>query len=310
MIKAKVWRAGIACAMLGGLLAVTGVAIAQAPAQSQRPVPRPDVKADKATVVKPRPRPATAPVLRPVAPPAPMVETTAEAPTAPISTTPVPTPQPAEIAASKPTSLAVNTSLRPKKRPKGLARNAAAAVSIPASSGRRGRVCGVNDIKGQTISAIRGRISGCGVTDPVRVTEVSGVKLSQAAVMDCTTAKALNQWVRKGVFPAVGRLGGGPSSLRVAAHYACRTRNNKPGAKISEHGRGRAIDISGIRLKNGAEISVLRDWRDPVKGKILKQMHKVACGPFGTVLGPNADRYHQDHFHFDTARYRSGSYCR
>jgi len=28
------------------------------------------------------------------------------------------------------------------------------------------------------------------------------------------------------------------------------------------------------------------------------------------VLGPEAARYHQDHFHFDTARYRSGSYCR
>jgi hypothetical protein len=42
----------------------------------------------------------------------------------------------------------------------------------------------------------------------------------------------------------------------------------------------------------------------------MRRAHKTACGPFGTVLGPNADRYHQDHFHFDTARYRSGSYCR
>jgi hypothetical protein len=28
------------------------------------------------------------------------------------------------------------------------------------------------------------------------------------------------------------------------------------------------------------------------------------------VLGPNANSFHRDHFHFDTARYRSGSYCR
>ncbi|WP_306418700.1 extensin-like domain-containing protein [Aliiroseovarius pelagivivens] len=168
----------------------------------------------------------------------------------------------------------------------------------------------MNEIKGQEISAVPGKISGCGISSPVRVTEVSGVKLSQAAVMDCTTAKALNSWVRNGVFPAVGRLGGGPSSLRVVAHYACRTRNNKRGAKISEHGKGRAVDIAGIRLKNGAELSVLRGWRDPVQGKVLKKMHKAACGPFGTVLGPNADKYHQDHFHFDTARYRSGAYCR
>ena len=47
-----------------------------------------------------------------------------------------------------------------------------------------------------------------------------------------------------------------------------------------------------------------------VRGKALKKMHKIACGPFGTVLGPNANRFHRDHFHFDTARYRSGSYCK
>jgi hypothetical protein len=27
-------------------------------------------------------------------------------------------------------------------------------------------------------------------------------------------------------------------------------------------------------------------------------------------LGPDADRYHQDHFHLDTASHRSGPYCR
>ncbi len=145
------------------------------------------------------------------------------------------------------------------------------------------------------------------------MTEVAGVRLSQAAVMDCTTAKALNSWVETGVKPAVGRLGGGLAGLRVAAHYSCRTRNNQPGAKISEHGKGHAIDISGgFVLKNGGvTISVLNGWRDPVQGKVLKAAHAAACAPpFGTVLGPNADRYHQDHLHMDTARYRSGSYCR
>ncbi|NDW53201.1 extensin family protein [Aliiroseovarius sp. PrR006] len=223
---------------------------------------------------------------------------------------PMLTPIVVPVRRTEATMLAVTTSLRPISRPKGFVRRIASSTPKPATSNRRGRICGVNEIKGQAISAIPGKINGCGISSPVRVTEVSGVKLSQAAVMDCTTAKALNSWVRNGVFPAVGRLGGGPSSLRVVAHYACRTRNNKRGARISEHGKGRAVDIAGIRLKNGAELSVLRGWRDPVHGKVLKKMHKAACGPFGTVLGPNADKYHQDHFHFDTARYRSGAYCR
>ncbi|WP_371168266.1 extensin family protein [Aliiroseovarius sp. 2305UL8-7] len=273
------------------LFGAAGAAFAYGPDRSLRPIPRPVTEIASPTVAKTGPEVVQS--LRPRAKPGRIV---------PQSIAPKPT--------GVPTVFAVTTSMRPQNRPRGFARKVASSTPKPTSAGRRGRICGVNEIKGQVISAIAGRIKGCGVSDPVRVTEVSGVKLSQAAVMDCTTAKALNRWVREGVFPAVGRLGGGPSSLRVVAHYACRTRNNKAGAKVSEHGKGRAIDIAGIRLKSGAEISVLKGWRDPVQGKVLKKMHRAACGPFGTVLGPNADRYHQDHFHFDTARYLSGTYCR
>lgn len=175
---------------------------------------------------------------------------------------------------------------------------------------RRGSVCGVRDIRGEKIARIPGKIAGCGVENPVRVTSVGGVGLSQASVMDCTTAKALNSWVKNGITPAVGRLGGGVQTLRVAAHYSCRTRNNQPGAKISEHGKGHAVDISGLILRNGVTITVKDGWRNTFQRRIIQAMHSSACGTFGTVLGPNADRYHQDHLHVDTARYRGGAYCR
>ena len=171
-------------------------------------------------------------------------------------------------------------------------------------------VCGDRGIIGQRVSPIRGRLAGCRIARPVRVISIDGVRLSQPAVLDCKAAKALKSWIRKGARPAVGRLGGGISSMRVMASYACRTRNSQPGAKLSEHARGKAIDIGAITLKNGMTISVLKDWRDPVKGKILRRMHRAACGPFGTVLGPDANRFHRDHFHFDVARYRGRSYCR
>jgi hypothetical protein len=109
----------------------------------------------------------------------------------------------------------------------------------------------------------------------------------------------------------VKKLGGGADTIKVAAHYSCRTRNNKKGAKLSEHGKGNAIDISAITLKNGATMTVLRGWNEKVQKKPLRQMHAAACGPFTTVLGPNADRYHKDHFHFDVASHRGGGkYCR
>jgi hypothetical protein len=110
--------------------------------------------------------------------------------------------------------------------------------------------------------------------------------------------------------PAMAKKGGGLRTVRVAAHYACRTRNNQKGEKLSEHGKGRAIDISAFKLADGTEVSVLTGWNAQRFSDAMRRMHKGACGPFGTVLGPNANRFHKDHFHFDTARYRSGSFCR
>jgi hypothetical protein len=79
---------------------------------------------------------------------------------------------------------------------------------------------------------------------------------------------------------------------------------------LSEHSFGKAIDIAGIGLKSGREITVLTGWNSSRDSAALRRMWRAACGPFGTVLGPNANRFHRDHFHFDTASYRSGSYCR
>ena len=107
------------------------------------------------------------------------------------------------------------------------------------------------------------------------------MQLSQAATINCETAKALKTWIQTGAQPAVGKRGGGVSGLRVVAHYACRTRNNQPGAKVSEHGRGRAIDIAAVQLADGSEIAVLTGWGTRKDGKALRKMHKAACGPFG-----------------------------
>ncbi len=214
--------------------------------------------------------------------------------------------------------LAILRSPRPAARPENLQRRSVVLASglVPtqpdprAIIGRRGSVCGDPAIRGETIAPIAGRISGCGIAEPVRITEVDGVRLSTAATVDCPTALALRGWVSETVKPSVGRLGGGVAGLEVFAHYACRTRNNQRGARVSEHGRGRAIDIGAVVLANGAQVSVLDHWRDADLGGLLRDLHRGACGRFGTVLGPDADRFHQNHFHFDTAGYRSGAYCR
>lgn len=213
----------------------------------------------------------------------------------------------------------VYRSPRPAIRPADLRRPVRAVQPVqpvrvasvaPTTIGRSGKVCNDPRIQGEVLEPITGARSGCGISAPVRITSVAGVTLSQQAIMDCRTARTLKTWMQSRMTPAIGNTGGGVAGIRVAAHYACRTRNSQKGAKISEHGKGRAIDIAAFQLQDGSEISVLKDWNRGRNGKVLRKLHASACGPFGTVLGPNSDRFHQDHFHFDTADYRSGSYCR
>lgn len=202
---------------------------------------------------------------------------------------------------------------RPKQRKQNNVVNASFAKAAPTpklSRSRKGSVCESRTIRGQKIKPIVSRVNGCGIGDPVLITSIDGVALSQPSMMDCQTATALESWVKNGIKPAVGKRGGGVASLKVVAHYSCRTRNSKKGAKISEHGKGHAIDIAAINLLDGESLTVLKGWRSKSQSKILREIHASACGPFGTVLGPKADKYHQDHFHVDTARYRSGPYCR
>ncbi len=198
-----------------------------------------------------------------------------------------------------------DTSLMPYLRPKTLEQEAL----FKKRKLRKGSVCGDIQIQGKAVGKVPGKIKACGIKDAVQVTSISGVALSRPSTMDCGTAIALNEWVDKTVIPTFKRRGP-VVELQVAAHYACRTRNNQKGARISEHGKGRAIDISGFKMADGEVVTVLNGWRKNPSQKQLIKVWRGACGPFGTVLGPNSDRYHRDHFHLDTARHRRGAFCR
>ncbi len=193
----------------------------------------------------------------------------------------------------------------PVLRPEGLEQK----VFLKRLKRRKGSVCGDIDIQGDEVGRVTGKLRGCGARDAVRVREVAGVRLSQQSIMTCDTARALKTWVERGVKPAFRRRGP-VVEMRVAAHYSCRTRNNKPDAKLSEHGHAQAIDISAFTMRDGEVITVLKGWRKDTTLRPLRKVWKAACGPFGTVLGPESDGYHRDHFHVDIARYRGGPYCR
>jgi hypothetical protein len=210
---------------------------------------------------------------------------------------PRPKPRPNQIAALPPTTVARNIP-HPMPRPAGLGQQ-----KPQQKASIKGSVCGNPSIKGQDIPAIRSSVKGCGIKEAVRVTEVDGITLSPAATLNCGTAKALDMWIKKSVQPTFGA--GNVVRFQVAASYSCRGRNNVKGARISEHGRGNAIDIAGFVLADGSSLTVERNYN-----KTLRKVHKGACGIFGTTLGPGSDGNHENHIHLDIARYRKGSYCR
>lgn len=239
----------------------------------------------------------------------------------PVPATPHPKPRPASLSAAAlpDPELAVlppvTPKLRPKARPAALAKAAAmpdeeTAAANPAKTKpkrekrtKKGSVCGDAAIRGEKLARIKGKVKGCGVEQPVQVTSVGGVRLNPPATLDCDTASALNRWVERGMRQSF--RGREVVELRIAAHYICRSRNNVKGNKISEHGRGKAIDIAAFVFSDGTEMSVARNY-----GKEMRKAYKAACGTFGTTLGPGSDGYHEDHLHFDTAGHSNGPYCR
>ena len=155
--------------------------------------------------------------------------------------------------------------------------------------------------------------NGCEIPNAWRVQSLGSVSFSNVATMNCGLADPLNDWLENHVQRAARKnFGEDVVSIDVAASFACRARNHKNGAKMSEHGFGNAIDIAGFTLESGRKVTVLDGWRGGRdERRFLASVHEAACGQFRTVLGPDADRHHRDHIHLDLQNRRNGSsYCR
>jgi hypothetical protein len=123
---------------------------------------------------------------------------------------------------------------------------------------------------------------------------------------------AVEQWIAEVVQPAARAYYRLPVvELKVAASFSCRPRNGIAGAPLSEHGMANAIDVSAFRLADGRWVTVKEGWPGwmSADSRFLRAVHEGGCTVFTTVLGPNADRFHHDHFHFDLARHgRDGTH--
>jgi hypothetical protein len=148
----------------------------------------------------------------------------------------------------------------------------------------------------------------CEASDVVRLEAVvlpdrSRVAITPPAILRCTMAQAVADWVREEAAPRVVALGSSLKAVENLTSFECRGRNGVVGAKLSEHGKANALDIHSLRLANG-RVAVLTDPQ--VSGEFRDGLRKSACGRFTTVLGPGSDGFHEDHIHVDLLERRGG----
>lgn len=151
--------------------------------------------------------------------------------------------------------------------------------------------------------------SGCHAFASVRLTDI-GVPVANLGPMRCPLAAAFTAWVRNGVIPAA-RLHLRTELVRVESFgsYSCRNINGGRTGQRSEHASANAVDVAGFVLADGRRITLKADWTspDPAVRSFLLAIRTSACRRFKTVLSPDYNLYHADHFHLDMGR---GPFCR
>ena len=132
----------------------------------------------------------------------------------------------------------------------------------------------------------------------------SALPYSAGLHMTCPLTSALAVWERQSLIPrAINTFEPPPVEVLSFGSYSCRRLYGRSSGRYSEHASGNAIDIEGIRLADGTRITVAEHWgENSQEGRLLKHLRDDACRIFGTVLGPDYNDAHADHFHFDMSQ--------
>lgn len=117
----------------------------------------------------------------------------------------------------------------------------------------------------------------------------------------CPVAAALTAWRANSVEPAARDIFG--SDLARIEHlgaFSCRRTYGTAEGPWSEHATANAIDVAAFVLEDGRRISLLRDWNgEEPEARFLRRVRGGACDWFATVLSPDYNAAHADHFHLD-----------
>lgn len=148
----------------------------------------------------------------------------------------------------------------------------------------------------------------CRIPDAVSLGRMHYPYAPASAPMSCPLAVALGLWERHVVQTAAETYLDSPvARIHHYGTYNCRAVRNSRSGSWSRHATATAIDIAAFELDDGSRISVLRHYdAEGPSGDFLRAVKRGGCTVFGTVLSPEYNAAHADHFHLQ----QRGGLCR
>lgn len=155
---------------------------------------------------------------------------------------------------------------------------------------------------------------GCSTLNTVQLSAVTSdsmqMQLANIGPVTCDVSTAFAGWARFGADRAARQILGSPlKRIETFGSYSCR--NVAGTSRRSAHSTAAAIDISGFVLEDGRRITLKDDWDggSAAEREFLRVVQKSACKRFATVLGPEYNAAHEDHFHVEGVA-GTRSFCR
>jgi hypothetical protein len=150
----------------------------------------------------------------------------------------------------------------------------------------------------------KGEGTACEVSDAIAVTAFSTARI-RSEDMRCAIAARLYAWERHVLQPAARKhLDTEVKEILHFGSYNCRPMRGSN--RMSQHATANAFDISGFKLADGRQISLLKDWNGAVdRQRFLREVRDGLCDWFNVTLSPDYNKDHADHFHVDMGLWRS-----
>ena len=149
-------------------------------------------------------------------------------------------------------------------------------------------------------------VASCPLTNVVRV-QSTALEFNAPFTLSCPLLVRWLMFEHQALQPlALKHVGSPVTQVDHYGTFACRNVYGRETGRRSQHSTASAFDVAAFHFGNGETATVLDDWKDaddPANSAFLRDVHQAACRYFGTVLGPDYNQPHANHFHLDTSSF-------